>query len=64
MAQEETIWFGKKKECGELFLLKRKRRKVKGLEKEGENGKLKKGTCLIIGGEEENREGKGGRYLV
>ena len=26
--------------------------------KERENGEIKGGTCLIIGGEEENREGK------
>ena len=45
-------------------MILRKRRKIRGLLKEGENGKLKGGTCLIIGGEEENREGKGGRCLV
>ena len=55
---------GRRRNVGEIFLLRRKRRKVKGLEKEGENGGIKGGTCLIIGGEEENREGKGGRYLV
>ena len=64
MAQEETIWYGKKKECGEIFLQRMKRRKIKELVKEGENGEIKGGKRLIIGGEEENRKGKGGRYLV
>ena len=36
MAQEETIWYGKKKECGEIFLLRRNRRKIRACEGGGE----------------------------
>ena len=62
MAREETIWYGKKKECGEIFLLRKKRSKVKGLVKEGEKGEIKRRNMFDHrrGGGEQRRK----RYLV
>ena len=56
--EEEGMW-------GNISSKKEKEENKKAcVVKKRENGEIKGETCLIIGGEEENREGKGGRYLA